>query len=252
MSGDVVAYWRDQKWSKGVLSQGGRWFGSGIVIGLVGRNVIVAHCNHIIRCAPEQVRLATNEERCLLETPETQLLGIKDMIEHGTFRSHQYVDLTSQAYPKQEQDVEVGSHEERSASQQTQVTAADALPSSASDQQPSGDKAMSPVQEEPTAVSNAQAPESSSSSRPAPGESSVAVDKSSDYGPFRRQRSRVPSKSGPLTLFRPGTMKQEGFVEVMQEAVPQLIEQTIGGQSTLTKICIRDCGTAAGQAPSYR
>ena len=24
MSGDVVAYWRDQKWSKGVLSQGGR------------------------------------------------------------------------------------------------------------------------------------------------------------------------------------------------------------------------------------
>ena len=101
-SGDVVAYWRDQKWSKGLLSQGGRWYGSGIVIGLVGRNVIVAHRNHILRCAPEQVRLATGEERSLVETPETQLLGIKDMIEHGTFRSPQYVDLVAQAYPPQE------------------------------------------------------------------------------------------------------------------------------------------------------
>lgn len=49
-----LAYWRDQKWSQGVLSQEGKWYGSGVVIGLIGRNVIVAHRNHIIRCAPNK------------------------------------------------------------------------------------------------------------------------------------------------------------------------------------------------------
>ena len=228
MSGDVVAYWRDQKWSKGVLSQGGRWYGSGIVIGLVGRNVIVAHRNHIIRCAPEQVRLATNEERSLLETPETQLLGIKDMIEHGTFRSHQYVDLTSQAYPKQERDVvEVGGHEEKPVSSQTQTAAANSVPASGSQQESPGDQAMSSVPIESTGMSKVEVPEAASASKPESDESAETIDKSSDYGPVRGQRSRVPSKSGPLTLFRPGAMKQEDFVEVMQEVVPQLIEQTI-------------------------
>ena len=40
---------------------------------------------------------------------------------------------------------------------------------------------------------------------------------SSDYGPVRRRR--LPSKSGPMTLFRPTAMRQEDFVEVMQEVV---------------------------------
>ena len=42
-SGDVVAYWRDQKWAQGVLSQGTQWYGSGVVMGLIARNVIIAH-----------------------------------------------------------------------------------------------------------------------------------------------------------------------------------------------------------------
>ena len=104
-AGDVVAYWRDQKWNQGKLSKGGRWYGSGVVLGLVGRNVIIAHRNHILRCAPEQVRFATPSERSLIETPETQLLGIKDMIEGGTFRSAQCLDLLSQSYPPREADV---------------------------------------------------------------------------------------------------------------------------------------------------
>ena len=104
IAGEVVAYWRDQKWSQGVLSRGGKWHGSGIVIGLVGRNVIIAHRNHIIRCAPEHVRLATNEEKALIATSGSELLGIKDMIEGGTFRSSQYLDLLSQAYPPQEDE----------------------------------------------------------------------------------------------------------------------------------------------------
>ena len=89
----------------GLLSKGGKWYGSGVVLGLIGRNVVIAHRNHILRCAPEQVRLATSEERTLIETQGTELLGIKNMIEGGTFRSSQYVDLILQSYPPQEQEV---------------------------------------------------------------------------------------------------------------------------------------------------
>lgn len=103
--GDIVAYWRDQKWQKGQLRVGGRWYGSAVVLGLIGRNVVVCHRTHIFRCAPEQVRFATSEEKCLMESPDAQLLGVKDMIDGGTFRSSQYVDLFSESYPLQESDV---------------------------------------------------------------------------------------------------------------------------------------------------
>ena len=63
VAGDIVAYWRDQTWNQGLLSKGGKWYGSGVVLGLIGHNVVIAHRNHILRCAPEQVRLATSEER---------------------------------------------------------------------------------------------------------------------------------------------------------------------------------------------
>lgn len=32
---------------------------------------------------------------------------------------------------------------------------------------------------------------------------------------------------GPMTLFRPTAVKQEDFVEVMQEVVPHLIEEAV-------------------------
>ena len=190
-SGDVVAYWRDQKWSKGLLSQGGRWYGSGIVIGLVGRNVIVAHRNHILRCAPEQVRLATGEERSLVETPETQLLGIKDMIEHGTFRSHQYVDLVPQAYPPQEpavlaHEVETPSEPDQAIGSQSSLS----VPAASRPELPSV-----PANEETAEQSNAEV--SSSGAGPSEVvEVAEAPSGSSDYGPVRRRR--LPSKSGPI------------------------------------------------------
>lgn len=106
-AGDVVAYWRDQKWNKGTLSRGGRWYGSGVVLGLINKNVVVvvAHRTRIIRCAPEQIRHATPEEKLLVADPENQLLGIKDLIDSGTFRSSQFIDLISQTYPPQEEHV---------------------------------------------------------------------------------------------------------------------------------------------------
>ena len=50
--GDLVAYWRQQKWSQGQLHQTGQWYGTAVVVGYVGRNIILAHRRQILRCAP--------------------------------------------------------------------------------------------------------------------------------------------------------------------------------------------------------
>lgn len=88
---ELVAYWRCQKWNNGQIQNGGRWYGTAIVIGQVGRNLILAHRRQL-RCSPEHVRLATTEERQLVQTPKAELLGIKDLIEGGAFNSQQFVD----------------------------------------------------------------------------------------------------------------------------------------------------------------
>ena len=105
--GALVSYWRSQKWLQGVLHNQGRWYGTATVLGKVGRNYVLAHRKQILRAAPEQVRAATNEEISLLTTPNAELLGIKDLIEGGAFKSQQYIDLVSQSYPTSGQQVGV-------------------------------------------------------------------------------------------------------------------------------------------------
>ena len=236
-SGDVVAYWRDQKWHQGLLSKGGKWYGSGVVLGLIGRNVVIAHRNHILRCAPEQVRLATQEEKALIETQGTELLGIKDMIEGGTFRSSQYVDLISQAYPPQEQDVVPPVQPDVSTmpdppSVRPEIAPAPEPSSSAAetvDKSPLSSEELSPK----VNAESGDVPEVSGSSSSSASGSSAVLPQPADesaYGPVRR--SRILAKSGPLTMFRPAAMKHDDFVEVMNEVVPQLIEQTVMADDT--------------------
>ena len=78
--GDLVAYWRSQKWEKGTLDNQGRWHGPAIVLGKVGRNHVVVHKRQVLRCAPEQIRAATSEERQLIRAPHAELLGLKDAL----------------------------------------------------------------------------------------------------------------------------------------------------------------------------
>ena len=235
-SGDVVAYWRDQKWSQGVLSQGGKWYGSGVVIGLIGRNVIIAHRNHIIRCAPEQVRMATSEEKTLIETPGTELLGIKDMIESGTFRSSQYVDLLAQSYPPQEESVVQGlsnghESEQRSAAmsdRQPMVSVTAEVPTTGETGQPDTSKVSPTVFDDDVPPQNNDSVPSGSAAQNSPVDTSASetpAESSSSYGPIRRLR--VPSKSGSMTLHRPVAMRHDDFVEVMREVVPHLIENAV-------------------------
>jgi hypothetical protein len=87
------------KWVQGRLVQGGQWYGTAVVLGHVGSNLVRAHRKQNLRAAPEQLRPATNEEKQLLNTSGAELMGIKDLIEGGAFKSQQYIDLTSQSYP---------------------------------------------------------------------------------------------------------------------------------------------------------
>ena len=47
-SGQWVAYWRSQKFERGKVVRGCRWYGPALVLGKVGRNVVVAHRRSII------------------------------------------------------------------------------------------------------------------------------------------------------------------------------------------------------------
>eukprot|EP00435_Cladocopium_sp_Y103_P069646 s122_g33.t1 len=53
VAGDLVAYWRVQKYQQGQVHLGGRWYGTAVVIGSVGKNYVVAHRRQIFRVAPE-------------------------------------------------------------------------------------------------------------------------------------------------------------------------------------------------------
>ena len=98
-SGDWVYYWRSQKWDKGVLINDGRWYGPALTLGLVGRNIMVAHRRNILRCAPEHVRHVTEEEKTVVESPDAELLGIKTLLSQGQFPKNQFVDLVMQTSP---------------------------------------------------------------------------------------------------------------------------------------------------------
>ena len=216
-SGDLVAYWRAQKYVQGTVLQGGQWFGTAVVIGRVGRNLIIAHRKQIFRCAPEQLRYATTEERALVSTPEAELLGIRDLIEGGTFKSKQYIDLVPGLYP------------------QTSTSSALDLESDVTPEDSSADVPMQPVPP-PVVDQSGQLADSrdvsdpvSTTPSPSPKEVTPAVEErlgdqqTSSYGPLRR----VKGKSHDAALYRPPMMKEDDFVDMMRELVPQLIDQAI-------------------------
>ena len=205
----MVAYWQNQKWVQGQLQQGGQWYGVAIVLGHVGRNLVLIHRRQVIRCAPEQVRPATNEEKCLISSPDVELLGIKDMIDKGNLHSRQYLDLLPQSYPPQEGDADSREHpaetdpmseasrlrppsdEPRLVEQRPADVPMPAVTSSATDP------------EEPAARETHQSshPEGNPSERgdvsssPYPSEPPRESESSGSYGPVRR---RVSGKDGAM------------------------------------------------------
>ena len=222
--GEMVAYWRNQKWIAGKLQLGGRWYGTAIVLGKVGRNYVIVHRRQVLRVAPEQLRLATTEERKILEIPDAQLLGIKDLIEGGTFQSKQYVDLIHQDYPSMSPEV----HARPCVSEDVQSPPEHPRVST------EGHHSESPVvpASEPSATpAPGLASMDSATSHPyasEKGEVSGSTSTDEPYGPVRR---KILQKSGPGALWRPPALRQEDFVSIMKEVTPRLIQEIVAQDS---------------------
>eukprot|EP00435_Cladocopium_sp_Y103_P011801 s2210_g3.t1 len=106
IAGDFASYWRTQKCMKGVRWVGGRWYGTGIVKGEVGRNVLVFDRQNMFKVSPEHLRHASDTERAVAQSDGRELLGIKDLVADGqNLLGYQYVDLTRQEGPPNPADV---------------------------------------------------------------------------------------------------------------------------------------------------
>eukprot|EP00435_Cladocopium_sp_Y103_P010293 s4146_g2.t1 len=100
LAGDLVCYWRSQKYQRGVRLVGGRWWGTAIVMGRVGRNFLVFHRKNMFKVAPEHLRHASTEEHLAAQTDGCELLGLTDLIDKGqNLLGHQFTDLTNQDAP---------------------------------------------------------------------------------------------------------------------------------------------------------
>ncbi|CAK9075226.1 unnamed protein product, partial [Durusdinium trenchii] len=152
----------------------------------------------------------------------------EDLLEGGTFRSHQFIDLVPGHYPTQEDtetpEPDTGNMPEVQTSEQIRALKAESMPA----------QSAAPLDSPPPLVSQPSSfPEStstSSSSRDGDEvDSHVDQEKqsSSSYGPIRR---RVDSKSGAPALYRPPVLRQDDFVEIIKEALPQLLEDAISGK----------------------
>ena len=201
-SGDWVYYWRSQKWQDGVLIKGGRWYGAAMVLGHIGRNVVVSHRRSIFRVAPGHVRLATSEEREVAEFPQAELLGVKTLLQQGQFPKSQFQDLVGQE-PPPEPEASVRNLASPVVEPPAQ-TAADLFQAS---------------RQADRAELDHDSPQS------------AAVDRRSEdlrvakpYGPirYRRHEKSSPIESSPSVMRLPESTLED-FSEMMHEIVPQLI-----------------------------
>ena len=114
LAGDYVSYWRSQKYEKGVRMVGGRWYGTAIVMGKIGRNFLISHRKNLFKVAPEHLRHVTTEERMLAQTDGRELLGIDALVntDQKKFLGNQFIDLTQQSDPEVRSQPPVVSHPE--------------------------------------------------------------------------------------------------------------------------------------------
>ena len=99
LPGDYVAYWRSQKYERGARLVGGRWFGTAVIMGRVGRNFLVYHRRNMFKVSPEHLRHASTEERMLAQSDGREMLGLSAMLQDRAQLGSQYTDLTQQIGP---------------------------------------------------------------------------------------------------------------------------------------------------------
>ena len=105
--GDFIYYWR-----KGREAKHGTWRGPGRIIGFYSHNKIwVSHVNKVLRCAPEQLRKMSEEERVAITCVTPDMLGaISNKNKRG---AHVFMDITDETFPgEEERQVDVGNGEQ--------------------------------------------------------------------------------------------------------------------------------------------
>ena len=220
LPGDFVAYWRTQKYERGARLVGGRWFGTAIVMGKVGRNILVYHRRNMFKVSPEHLRHATLEERAVAQSDGREMLGIAQYVgENDSLRGSHYVDLTHQG----SREGPNNSAAERAAVEH-EPSRADAVPSHTSapaqSVKPDNMDIVAPGEivdkspAEPESVG-----EESSSSNPAPVAPFSARQEPgtpSPYGPVRYRHSG--KKPEPMmTVWRPAELTPSDFMEAHHE-----------------------------------
>ena len=224
-SGDWVFYWRTQKQVDGVRLDGGRWYGAGLVLGSVGRNLVVAHRRSLLRCSPEQLRFATPSETTVAEFPESELLGIKTLLEKGQFPKSQFVDVTQEGRPPEalaEVDAVLPPAPHASAEPgMAGLNAAQCL------EQRKQSEVEPRRQSEVETPAPAEPEGSSQSSRPSGNEPypRVVPGSMSEVDPAYAPVRRIPRKTPESALIRLPDSQPEDFAEMMSEIVPRLIAQ---------------------------
>ena len=184
-----------------------------MLLGQLGRNWVVAHRKNVIRCAPEQLRHASSEERAIAsDAPTNELLGIKNLLEHGQFPKSQFEDLVPCDTPPHPEDVQqnIQSSLNRVAMTAGELARAQKEPQPAPALPESSARPASADVELPATVRTPDTPSTE-----------VVADKSqSSYGPVR---VRHWNKSPQNPLVRPDGSQYEDFGEMMQELVPSML-----------------------------
>ena len=217
MSGDWVYFWRTQKWQEGQLIRGGRWHGAGMLLGKIGVNWIVAHRRSIFRCSPEQLRLATDQEKTVAANEDNHLLGIKNLLESGQFPKSQFVDLVQQGNPPAPEDV-LDQEQQRSLGAKT---AAELFQDGQTLQSPAEDTSTPDVAEPHVMPQTGAAPLIGA---PPPTTESPPKPRTEDYGPIKRVRHS--HKSPPLYI-RPSATQDDDLADVLNEAIPRMIDEQL-------------------------
>ena len=220
LAGDFVYYWRTQKFQRGVRLVGGRWYGAGIVIGKVGRNILVHHRRNMFKVSPEHLRHATLEERAVAQSDGRELLGIASMVgEKGDLQSSQYVDLTGQELPEQPDQLNQGSHLRAESVDDATPVADEVRPSviSAPDTSPHVPSPSNTTDSQPSEQATGGASSSShlgARSEPFSNkQKGRAEETSTEYGPIRyRHYTKKPE-----ALFRPPGTEVTDFMEACEE-----------------------------------
>ena len=200
-SGQWVAYWRSQKLEKGKIVRVCRWYGPALVLGKVGRNVIVAHRRSILRCAPEQLRPATSEEQPppeILDAESRDLLGMRQLLDRGKFPQNQLVDLTSAEFPPSPEE---------------------SLPSL-----PPATAVPVPEAAGQTAAQLWEGSQPRTEPGVKVGDSATTDPPNPEPGYYGPVRSRVRAKSRPseLELVRPAELRQDDLSEMLDEVLPRI------------------------------